>query len=393
MKKKKVLFVMESLRIGGAEKSLLTILNLIDYDKYDIDLFLFRHSGEFFNMIPDKVNLLNESKNYRLFSDNRKLSPIRFLFRLDFKNFYHSFRWLIKALGSRIKNKNLFIGWEDIKYFFDDLDNNYDTAIAFLERKTFYFTKDKVKAKNMIGFIHNDYSIYPYDDKLDRYYFKYYNKIATVSDHCKDVLTDLFPEDKNKFLVIKNMVSKNLIEQLSKEKLTNYKLDKNSINIISVGRLVKQKGFDRAIEICKKLIDDGININWYVIGDGEERKNLENAIKNYKLENDFFLVGSDTNPYKWIEQADIYVQPSRFEGYGITVAEAKVLNKPIVASLIPEFKELLNNDKGLLANDIDEFVKSIKLLINDNELKNKLVNNLKKEKVSLEELDKLYEII
>lgn len=393
MKKKKILFVIESLRIGGAEKSLLTILNLLDYTKYEVDLFLFKHNGDFLPMIPSQVHLLEESKSYKIFSDNRKMSPLKFLTKLDFKKVYHSSIWLFQTLISKIKKEKLYIGWNHVKYFFDTIEKEYDTSIAFLERKTIYFNIDKVKSKNKIGFIHNDYSIYPYDDKLDRYYFKYYNKIATVSEHCKDVLIQIFPEYKDKFMVIKNMVSKELIKKLSQEKIINNKLDKNSIKIVSVGRLVKQKGFDQAIIICKKLVENNINIQWYIIGEGEERNHLESLIKGYQLENNIFLVGADTNPYKWINIADIYVQPSRFEGYGITVAEAKTLNKPIVASDIPEFRELLSNEKGLLSKNINDFVTNIEKIINDKKLKTKLINNLKLEEITFEELDKLEKIM
>lgn len=395
MKKKKVLFIMETLRIGGAEKSLLTILNLIDYKKYDVDLYLFRHAGAFFPQIPKEVNLLPEDKNYKIFIENRKLSPLKYLRRLDLKRFYHSSIWLLKVLKSRMLKKKLFIGWEHVKNLFDTnrIEKEYDTAIAFLERKTIYFNIDKVKAKNKIGFIHNDYSVYPYDEKLDNYYFKHYDKIATVSEHCKEVLIDKFPKYKDKFLVIKNMVSKVMIQSLAKEKNIDYKIDKNYINIVSVGRLVKQKGFDKAIEICKKLLDDNQKVHWYIIGEGEEKNNLENLIKKYNLENNLFLIGADVNPYKWMNIADIYVQPSRFEGYGITVAEAKCLNKPIVASDIPEFRELLDNGKGLLASNIEEFAKQIEKLVNDNKLKNKMINILSNEENSLKELEKLYRIM
>lgn len=393
MKKKKLLFIMESLKIGGAEKSLVTIFSLLDYNKYDVDLFLFEQKGEFMQFLPKEVNLLPASTNYKIFIKNRKISPLKFLLKLNLKCFYHSSIWLLKVLISKFKKEKLYIGWEHIKYFFDKLEQNYDTSISFLERKTIYYGVDKVRSKNKIAFIHNDYSIYPYDKLKDDYYFKYYNNIATVSEHCKEVLIEKFPKYKDKFLVIKNMVSKIMINKLSLEPITNYMIDKKYINIVSVGRLVNQKGFDKAIEICKKLLDNNLKIHWYIIGEGEERNNLEDLIKKYNLENNFFLIGADVNPYKWMNIADIYVQPSRFEGYGITVAEAKCLNKPIVASDIPEFRELLDNDKGLLASNIEEFTKLIEKLVNDNKLKNKMINILSNEENSLKELEKLYRIM
>lgn len=391
-KKKKILFIMESLHIGGAEKSLLTILNLLDYNRYDVDLFLFDYKGEFFKMIPKNVKLLPLCKKYKIFSRDRKLSPIIFLLKLDFKSFYHSIHWLLKALISKIKGEKLYIGWDDIKYFFDDINKKYDTSIAFLERKTIYFNVDKVKSKNKIGFIHNDYSIYPYDVKLDSKYFSYYKYIATVSEHCKEVLENIFPSYKKKFVVIKNMVSKELILKLAEEKIENYNIEKNYINIVSVGRLVYQKGFDIAIEVCKKLKDENVKIRWYVIGDGEEKNNLKKKIKEYNLENIFYLVGADVNPYKWMNIADIYIQPSRFEGYGITVAEAKCLTKPIIASDIPEFRELLNDNKGLLCSTVNDYILAIEEVICKKGLKTKLIKNLQDEKENFDELEKLYKI-
>ena len=394
MKKKKILFVMNSLTIGGAEKSLLTILSLLDYRKYDVDLFLFGIEGAFLKDLPSKVRLLSEDKEFKLFEKNKLISPILFLLKGDLKKSFYCVKYILGYLKNKLfLKREIYLGWESVKHIMNNINKSYDTSIGFMERYAIYFNVDKVNAKNKIGFIHNDYSIYPYDDKLDRYYFKNYNKIATVSEHCKDVLIELFPEYKDKFIVIKNMVSKELIKKLSREKITNNKLDKNSINLVSVGRLVKQKGFDQAVLICKKLIGTNPNIHWYIIGEGKERTNLEALIKENKLENNFFLIGADTNPYKWINIADIYVQPSRFEGYGITVAEAKSLNKPIVASDIPEFRELLNDDKGLLSKNMDDFVINIEKLIKDKKLKTKLIANLKQEKNTLEELDKLEKIM
>ena len=387
--KKRILFIMDSLRIGGAEKSLVTILNLLDYEKYDIDLYLLNHEGEFYSFIPKQVNILKEDSNYKIFAQGRKKSVIMYLLKFDFKNAFYSLCWLFGALLYRITNKKLYIGWKFIKKIIKPLDKEYDTSIAFLERKTIYFNVNKVKAKNKIGFIHNDYSKHPYNYKLEKKYFKYYNKIATVSESCKCVLENIFPEYKEKFIVIKNIVLKGIIVKLSKEKIDTYDINRDCTNIVSVGRLVYQKGFDIAIEICKKLVDDGIKINWYIIGEGEERHNLEELIKKHNLEKNFILVGRDVNPYKWMNIADIYIQPSRWEGYGITVAEAMKLEKLIITSNIREFKELLKNEKGIIANDTNDFYSKIKENIINREIREKYINNLKTEKDNLDEIKKI----
>ena len=384
---------MDSLKIGGAEKSLITILNMLDYNKYDVDLYLFDHTGEFYSMIPKEVNVLKQDNLYKIFVSDRKKSVIKFMLKHNFKNAFYSFCWLIGAILSKVYKKKLYIGWKFISKIVKPIEKEYDVSIAFLERKTIYFNVDKVRSKDKIGFIHNDYSKYPYNYNLDKKYFNSYKNIVTVSDNCKNVLETIFPEYSNKFVVIKNMISKELILELSIQKIENYSINKNCTNIVSVGRLVDQKGFDIAIEICNKLVEDGINVNWYIIGEGCERNKIENQIHKYKLENNFFVVGSDSNPYKWIKMADIYVQPSRFEGYGITVAEAKALERMIIASNIPEFKEQLKNGKGILANDIDDFVERIKEVIENPSKKTYYINNLKKDLTNLDELNKLMKLI
>ena len=384
---------MDSLKIGGAEKSLITILNMFDYSKYEVDLYLFSHTGEFYNMIPKEVNVIKQDETYNIFEKNRKKSVVKYLSKLDFKSAFFSLCWLIGVLFSKLTRQKLYIGWSCLKKLVKPLDKKYDVSIAFLERKTIYFNVDKVKSNVKIGFVHNDYSKYPYNYKLDKKYFNSYNNIATVSDNCKDVLTNLFPEYADKFVVIKNMVSKEVISSLSKEKNENFAIEDNCTKIVSVGRLVHQKGFDIAIEICRKLVEDKIDVKWYIVGDGEDRENLENLAKRYHLENNFYLVGADVNPYKWISKADIYVQTSRFEGYGITVDEAKILKKMIIASNIPEFRFLLNGEKGIIANDIEDFCTKIKVLIENPEVAKKYIKNLENEDETNEEFEKIIKLI
>lgn len=394
MLKKKILFIMPTLEIGGAEKSLITILNLLDYDRYDVDLFLISHKGEFMKMIPNKVNVLPEDKKYKYYKDNdKKIVPFKYLMRLDLMSAFFSIKWLIEAKISRVLNKKLYIGWNNKRHFFNQLKTKYDVAISFLERDTIYFNIDKVWAKKRIGFIHCDYSKYSYDYKLDKRYLKRYNYIATVSEDCKKVLTNIFPEYKEKFLVIKNMIMPEIINNLSKEQIINFKKEKDELIITSVGRLVIQKGYDIAVEICRELVNSGINVRWFIIGEGSQRKNIERKIKEYNLEKNLILVGNDINPYRWMNIADIYVQTSKSEGYGITIAEAKVLYKPIVASNIPQFREQLDDEKGILCNNTEEFKNAIIRISKDNEYKGKLIENLKQEKINYNELKKFESII
>lgn len=389
--KKRLLFIEESLDIGGAEKSLITLLSLIDYNKYDIDLFLFKHEGDFMSLLPKEVNLLPSDKIFEMYNQNRKLAPLKFIMQGYFIQSFHSAIYLVKVLFHKVFKKSPYIGWKHISYMFSKLEKEYDVAISFLENKTFYYNVDKVKAKRRLGFIHIDYSKYYFDYKLDNKYMAYMDKIPTVSEHCKEVLQDIFPQYSNKFCVIKNMISSSVILGLAQEPV-NLIFNEEEIIIVTVARLTHQKGIDNAIKICKELVEIGYNIKWLVVGKGEDEKFLKEMIQTNHLSENFILIGPKTNPYKYMNLCDIYVQPSRFEGYGITLAEAKVLGKPIIASNIPEFQEqLITNYTGLLCNDNKEMTEAIINLIENNVLRCRFSENLRKQKIitNTEELSKL----
>jgi len=358
--KKKLLFVMESLNIGGAEKSLLTILSMLDKDKYDVDLVLFRHTGIFFDLIPNYVRLIPEDQLFKIFDQNRKISPLKYLAKGLFKQAFSSLCYLLGALFSKMMNKSLYIGWKYQKYFFSPLESSYDVAIAFLERRTIYYVADFVNAKKKIGFIHNDYSIYPFDYKEDRRCFRTYNYIATVADQCRKSLCEVFPEYSEKFMVIKNMVSKDLIFKMAQEPIDNFVKEKGCLYLCSVGRLVAQKGFDRAIEVCNELVKIKVSFKWYIVGDGEEKESLIKKIDENHLIENLILVGADKNPYRWMKMCDVYVQPSRFEGDSVTILEARAMNKLMVVSNIPSFQEQLKSYPNvLLADEISDYAAKI----------------------------------
>ena len=393
--KKKIVFVMNSLSIGGAEKSLVTILSLFDYKKYEVDLFLFGVEGEFLKQLPKEVNLLAEDVDFKKFEKNKAFAPLIFLINKKPKKAFYSLLYIFGYIYNKLLHrKAIYLGWNHVKHIISGLNKNYDVSIGFMERYSLYFNIDKAKKK--IGFIHNNYKKYPFDYKLDKYYFNFYDNIATVSNTCLEALNEYFPEYKDKFLVIKNMISKKMIKEMGKEPI-DIKKKKDEIWISTVGRLVYQKGLDNAIDVCDILVNKlGYNIKWYVFGEGEEKENLLTKIKRKNLENHFILYGATNNPYKWIEKSDIYVTTSRFEGYAVTVLEAKALAKPIVGNNIKEIAEQITDGvNGYLANTNEEIAQKIKLLIDNKSVRDKFIDNLKKDNTieNKEELSKIYDLL
>lgn len=392
--KKKILFVMESLGIGGAEKSLVTLLSQLDYSKYDVDLFLFYPKGEFMDLISEEVNLLDVPEDFNSFILNPKESIKQLIKRGKFRLFIYKIIWVVNLYFNKFILNKEYIGWNIIKKSVKPIEKEYDVAIGFLEKKSIYFTVDKVKAKKKVGWIHTDYKKIEFNYKIDSYYLDKLDEVITVSNPCKSSLIDVFPNIKYKTIVVPNMISEKLINKMASDQINDLKINDNEIVICTVGRLTPAKGYDIAIECCEQLIKKGLKFKWIVVGDGSERSKLQKMINEKGIKDIFILIGSRSNPYPYMKMCDIYVQPSRWEGFGITVAEAKVLNKPIVASNIPEFVEQIEDEKtGMIYVDKQDMVNKMDYIIRNKNTRQILSSNLKNidmnNNYELEKLEKL----
>jgi glycosyltransferase involved in cell wall biosynthesis len=391
VKKKDILFVMNNLNCGGAEKALISLLETIDYSKVNVDLFLFKHEGLFMNKIPEKVNLLPEPDNYNYFDMSIKKAIVDCL-RLK----------KLDVLLNRIKAGFVFKTeknrayceqrvWKYISKSTGAINKNYDVSVGFLEKNPIYFIVDKTNALKKIGFIHNDYDKLEMNPKIDSIYFKELSNIVTVSEECASVLKQRF--GTKRIEVMYNIVSPKIIHKMSSE---SSDIKSNYTSIVSVGRLTYQKGFEIAIETCKILVEKGFNIKWYIIGEGEERIKLEQLIKDNKLQNNFILLGIKENPYPFIKDADIYVQPSRFEGKSIAVDEAKILHKPIIVTNFSTAKDQIKNGENGIIVELNSksLADGIIELISNETLRTMFVENLKKEELGTEsEIDKFYKLL
>lgn len=391
--KKKILFVMNNLNCGGAEKALISLLETIDYSRYNVDLFLLRHEGLFLGKIPGQVNLLEAPDEYKYFD-----MPVKTAIKDCIKKGKYQIalsRLIVGYIFRTEKNRARCDqrAWKYISKALNTIDKKYDTAIGYLEKTPIYFCIDNVNSDRKLGFIHNDYDQLGMDPKLDMKYFERLDFIVTVSEGCIDILENRFPIYKQKITLMHNIVSPSLIKKMSLEELDIFR---RSTIIVSVGRLNKQKGFGLAIEACEMLVRNGYDIMWYVIGEGEERTYLEQLIKEKNLEKAFILAGLKENPYPYIRQCDIYVQTSLFEGRCLTITEAKILKKPIVSTNFKVIHDQIVNEKnGLIVNqDPKSIYEGIKRLIDNEALRNKFISNLSKEDMGTEsEIQRLYELL
>jgi glycosyltransferase involved in cell wall biosynthesis len=394
--KKNILFIIPSLSAGGGEKSLVNLLAQINYNQFNVDLFLLNHEGIFMDYLPSQVRVLSLPENYKLFSKPLKDS-IKGLIKAGKPNLaLNRILFSLEIRRTKDISKREQYTWKYLSKSLDSIDKKYDVAIGFLEKTSTYFCVDKVNAQRKIGWVHIDYDKLGMDPAFDSPYFEALTSIVTVSEECANIFVKRFPAQKDKVKVIYNVVSPTAIHEMANQTVES-RLDKkdNEINLLTIGRLHYQKGLELAIDACKVLVEKGYNIKWYVIGEGDEREKLTALINNNGVSNHFFLLGLKANPYPYVKQADIYVQPSRFEGKSIALDEAKILQKPIVITNFSTATDQITHGVDGMIVDMDPIsvADGIQNLILNEENRRILRDNLKKLKLGTEaEIEKLYKI-
>lgn len=395
--KKRLLFAIPSLCAGGSEKSLVNLLTQIDYSFYDVDLFLFYPSGIFLSSLPSEVRVIEIDGHYQIFTESLLDSIVHFIKKGQFGLAYCRLMFTLRNRLTKDRSLGEQYSWKYLSKAFDNVNHEYDAAIGYLEKSSIYFIVDKVKAKNKIGWIHTNYATSGMNPKFDESYFKRLDRIVTVSEECAISLHNHFLHLKEKVNIIYNIVSPKTIYDLSNKNVEESNLfDPRFVNLVTIARLSHEKGIDIAIQSCRLLIDKDLNVKWFVIGEGKEREKLESLIKKYHLEDHFFLLGSRQNPYPYLKQADIYVQPSRYEGKSIAIDEAKILKKSIIVTNYETAKDQIRDGvNGMIVpmNDQDLSAGIIKLIKNE-KLAAEFLKNLSKENLGTEgEIRKLYKIL
>ena len=386
--KKKILFLCSNMEVGGFQKSLVSLLQCFDYDKYDVDLLLFNPKGIFMDLIPEQVNLLPPvvdpeymmpgSRAVWAMLKKGKLgkAAIRAISCLA---------WAFsKGIGAVIMTKGI-----------PALKKHYDTTIDYNGQQLLYYMVDKSHCENRISYFHNDYIKWPFYVVSDRWYYRKVNAIVTVSDECVQSMKKVFPEYADKIYCIENINSEKTVN-LFPLNSNNFQDNFTGIRLVSVGRICSDKGFDFAVEALRKLIDYGYHVHWYFVGPVTDKRFCDNILDKYQIWEHLTLLGSTNNPYDYMRNADIIVHPSRFEGKAVAVEEAKILGRPIVATNYSTVANQIDNERtGLIVEMNGESVfQGIRRLIDDPVLYQKIINIQEKECLGNEkEVEKLYRLI
>ena len=389
--KKKILFVINSLGCGGAEKSLISMLSAFDFEKYEVHLQMFQPKGMFLNLLPKEVHIL-QNLPYLQFcgqSLKKQLRNPRFL-AIKYRT---SIGLHINQRTGKLHDAQCY--WKCASAAFEQMQEPYDIAIAWGQGNPTHFVCEKVDAKKKIAFINADYEAVGHNKHFDYPFYKKYNYIVAVSEQLKKILRTVFADMSNKIVTIYDINNAELMWKLA-ELENPFEDKKDTIKVVTVGRLVKPKGYDLLTKACKYLKDRGLDFEWHVIGEGPERKNIENDIRKLGIEKHLYLEGAKENPYCYMANADIYVQTSKNEGYCLTLGEARILNVPVVSTNFDVvFNQLKNEENGLIVEMTGEAIaEGILRMVENKVLRTNIISNLQKEKKgNLEELFKFYNLI
>jgi glycosyltransferase involved in cell wall biosynthesis len=394
--KKTILFVIDSLDCAGAEKSLVTLLSLLDYSKFSVDLMLFGHGGILEELVPKEVNIL-KPLNYSLFANlSYKEAVVQSIGKLDFKMLHSRLKYSASLRLKRYTNpQKARIYWQSVSKVIERSQNEYDYAISYAQGIPTFYVAEKVKAAKKFAWINVSYRLTEKDKHFQKKYYDEFDKIVAVSDSAKDIFIETFPQFSERMGVIYDINNPDFITKMA-EIEEGYQDSFNGIKILTIGRLAKQKGYDFALEACKKLKEKGIQFKWYVLGKGPLEKEIKNYIQVNNLTDNFILLGVKANPYPYIKKADIYVQPSRYEGFGIALAEARMLNIPVVTTRFDAvYNQMVDGMNGLVVDmNAGAISEGILKLIKDQTLKSHIINYLKSEKKgNIEEIEKIYKLL
>lgn len=391
---KNILMVIPTLRMGGAEKALVSLLKALDPQRVNVDLFLYEAGGVLQEEVPDWVNIIEAD----LLTRGMTLE-LRYYLKdiLKSGNITAAIArmWMTAnaSLRSKLHLRPLF-SWNVARRFIPALDKHYDVAIGCLEGTPDYFVVDKVYADRKIGWIHTDMSKRR-NLAQDAAYYERLDTMVTISDACMDAFRKCFPVAGEKMRIIENIVlPQDVYRKADVAAELNWRTD--CPQLITVGRLYYHKGIDVAARACKVLKDRGVDVCWHIYGDGVMHDEIAQYVKENGLEQNFVLEGLTSNPYPYMKKADLLVQPSRLEGKSIVLDEAKILGKAIVVTNYPSVVDQIKDGvTGIITGmEPEQIADGIQKVLNDPELKRSLEENcLREPNRSVRAVDAFYEMI
>ena len=341
------LFSIHYLELGGAERSLIGLLRALDYSKVKVDLFVYSHRGELMKEIPQDVNLLPEIPDYaqieRPLKDVLKDGYLRlFLARIKAKWQFAQYR-----KKNHPKDGNAIFSYvaKNVTPLLPPInpEKEYDLAVCFLAPHDIVL--EKVHARKKVCWVHTDYTKVDVNTDIELPVWSQYDHIASVSECVAEAFIKRFPSLRDKVDVVPNIIDTQYVQEHSRafDVKAEMPQEDNIIRLLSVGRFTEAKNFDNVPDICRRILDAGVPVRWYLIGYGGDEALIRRRIADAGMEKNVIILGKKDNPYPYMHACDVYVQPSRYEGCPVTIQEAQALGKPIIATSFPTVKSAIQD--------------------------------------------------
>lgn len=358
--KKKIIFVTKALWIGGIETALVNLLKYFDYDKYDVTLLVLKAELDMLDQISPKCRVMIADREKTVTFQKRYRYSRLFHLTEETDNpsrLHRIMMWTIPMI--RWTENRLYIRY--IRRLMQE--EQFGTAVIYSDVSGETAIR-AIKADKYLMFYHHGAMRHVYHNKIA---YKKCNKIIAVSAHQAEALKNFVPRYADKIVTVNNLADVKGIRAKSQETIPE-KFDKSYFNIVTCGRISKEKGMDLAVEACNRLITDGYKkIRWWIIGGGPAYNDVKKMVQKLNLESYVYMPGMKQNPYPYIAKADLYVQPSRFEGYPMSILEAVILKKIVISTNNMGAEEMLKNLKcGILCKiDSTDLAEKISSIISD----------------------------
>ena len=360
--KKKIIFVTKALWIGGIETALVNLLKQFDYDKYDVTLLVLKAELDMLAQIHPKCRVLIADREKTVtFSERYRYSRLFHLTEepVQPSGFHKMMMWTVPMM-------RWMENWLYIRYIRKLMrEEEFDTAVIYSDVVGETAVR-AIKAKKYLMFYHHGAMRHVYHDKIA---YRKCDKIIAVSENLAEALRKFNSKYSYKITAVHNLTDIEGIRRKGREAIPEC-FDSTKFNIVSVGRVSHEKGMDLAVRACARLVADGYdNVRWWIVGDGPDMQEVRVEIERLHMEAYVITVGMKTNPYPYIQHANLYVQPSRFEGYPMTILEALILGKVVVSTNNPGAHEIIIDGTNGILCDIDEkqIVMKIEIVVQESE--------------------------
>lgn len=353
--KRKILFVYPEMMLGGSTSSLLSLMNTLDTQKYEIYLQLLRNTGPLMDVIPDHVHLLEPAeKNSR--KAKKVWKKIKF-----FLSGYAFHAWRV-ADRRKILSRQILLDYT-ASMCSKAASEWYDYAVGGLEGWADRYIAYQVNSGRKICWLHSTIDKIAEDPQLELNWMRKVDKVVVVSQSCKEQLDMLLPEIREKSICLENIMDSATVrrraEMIDSTDASYVGLCRcNKFKIISVCRLsMETKGLDRMVTCAARLKRTGFSFRWYVIGDGADGKAMRTMIEEYDVSDVLILLGKKINPYPFMKQCQIMCMPSRWEGMPITVTESKILGLvPVVTEYLSVHEQITDHLDGIIVPNEDDAI-------------------------------------